>query len=230
MSRRGVSLRNAGLWGLLLLFLLVQLAFSRHVAPLREAIDEMPYPLTPTALKALAFGDDQFLFRALGLWLQDVGDGGGRLRPLRDYDYDRVVGWLQALDGLDDRAEYAHVLAARYFGAVTEPSRVAKIAEYFGHLSAADPPRYWPWLLWAAGKVRRLSGETDLAARLAHDIVSLRSTPDVPDWLPLVAIPLFRVAGDEAAARALESDHTLQDIRRKEVEQLKRALGDDHNR
>jgi hypothetical protein len=195
---------------------------------LRPAIEEMPPPLSRTALKVLALGDDEFLFRALTLWLQDVGDGGGRLRPLREYDYDRVVGWLKALDGLDERADYAHIVAARYFGALVDPesapSRVGKIAEYFRGLAEKDPARRWPWLVWAGVKVQTTVKDRRLAARLAGDLVALKGHPAVPDWLPLIAIRLYRLAGNEAAARALAADPALRDVRERAMRELSNEL------
>ncbi|HIJ63611.1 MAG TPA: hypothetical protein HPQ04_13030, partial [Rhodospirillaceae bacterium] len=134
--------------------LAAQLAFAHQVRGLRAAIEEMPYPLSDRALKFLAFGDDQFLFRGIARWLQDVGDGGGRLRPLRDYDYGRVVGWLEILDRLDGESDYGYSLAAHYFGAVTEDKKVKIIAEYLRGAAMARPARRWPWLVWAATHVR----------------------------------------------------------------------------
>lgn len=215
---------SALIWLLLAAFLSAQLIFAHAVKPLRPAIEEMPYPLGGMALKALAFGDDQFVFRAVARWLQDVGDGGGRMRPLRDYDYDRVVGWLRRLDSLDDRSDYAHVLAARYFGALVEPKagppRVKKIAEYLRQVALGDPAHRWSWLVWAAIAEQHMVKDRALGLTLANDAASLRGNAAVPAWLPLIAIPLYRLAGDEAAARALEADPALAEVRRQALAEL----------
>jgi hypothetical protein len=186
---------------------------------LRPAIEEIPPPFSPIVLKALALGDEEFLFRASSLWLQEVGDGGGRVRPLRDYDYDRVVGWLTVLDTINGRSDYAHTVAAHYFGALSDPQaaplRVGKIAEYFRRMAMGDPARHWPWLVWAGVKAQTTAKDPVLAARLADDFVSLKAAPGVPDWLPLIAIRLYQVAGNEPAARALAADPDLLDVRQR---------------
>ena len=88
VARRRIS----PIWLALGALLAAQIWFFEQTAGLRPAIEDMPPPPTETALKAIAFGDKEFLFRHLGRWLQGVGDGGGRLHPLRDFDYDDVVG------------------------------------------------------------------------------------------------------------------------------------------
>lgn len=216
-------------WIALFGFLGLQIGYSWVLLPLRPAFEEIPFPLSDVGLKGIALGDEQFLFRFLARWLQDVGDGGGRLRPLRDYDYDRVVGWLKSLDRLDDQSEYGHELAARYFGALTDPTsgpvRVGKIAAYFRELALADPARHWRWLVWAATRAHRFVKDRDLSERIANDLIGLRDNDQVPVWLPLLASPLYRFAGDLKAAQALESDPTMIERRRQGLNELGRSLG-----
>lgn len=225
----GLSKRLPLVWIPLIVFLLAQIGFSNAVRPLRPAIEEMPFPLSDLGLKAVALGDDQFLFRYLARWLQDVGDGGGRVRPLVDYDYDRVVGWLRALDHLDDRSDYSYLLAARYFGAVMDPiggpPRIRKIVEYFHELGFADPGRHWPWLVWAATKAHRVVKDKALCGTIADDLVALRANPDVPSWLPLLASPLYRFAGNVKAADMLDQDPKLMDIRHRDRLDLDKMQG-----
>jgi hypothetical protein len=211
-------------WLLLGLFLAAQLAFAQAARPLRPRIEEMPTPPSPLALKVLAFGDDQFLVRALDRWLQDVGDGGGRVRPLREYDYDRVVGWLKAADSLDAQSQYPYELATHYFGALSDPAtapqKVKTIVEYCRDAALADPPRRWEWLVWAAVKAQALVKDRPLAHQLAIDLAAMRDRAGVPPWLPLLAIPLYRFSGDLAAAQSLEADPGLADLRRRAVDDL----------
>ncbi len=223
----GRAVFNRPIWIFLALFLSGQVLFARIVAPLRSSIEEMPPPLGPVAMKALAFGDEEFLFRATARWLQDVGDGGGRIRPLRDYDYDRVVGWLRALDGIDNRSDYIYELAAHYFGAIGDPSgaptRVGKIVDYFCTAALAQPERRWPWMVWAAEKTRTVVKDPVLAGRMARDLMSLHGNPAVPPWLPLLAPPLYRIAGDEFAARSVEMLPDIMELKQKLSEELKKS-------
>ncbi len=206
------------LWVVLVGFLCAQIGYARVLVPLRPAIEEIPFPLGELGVKGIALGDEQFLFRFLARWLQEVGDGGGRVRPLKDYDYDRVVGWLKVLDRLDDQSNYSYWLAARYFGAVLEPNfgpeRVRKIVLYFRERAVADPARHWPGLVWAAARVRRVVKDRDLSGLIARDLVALRGDPRVPSWLPLLVPPLYRFAGEIEEAKALETDPEFAALRR----------------
>lgn len=202
MRRAGSSHRL--LWGLLLLCVAAQVWFTLGARTLRAAIEEMPPPPTDLALKAMAFGDDEFLFRHLGRWLEFVGDGGGRVRPLREYDYDRVVGWLQALDHFDSyRSDYTHFLAAQYFGEVNiDHDRVRKIVEYLRTVGLSDPVRNWKWLAWGAQKSRRLLKDPALVRQFAGDLQSPElASPAVPPWVHILPYRLYRALGDENAAR-----------------------------
>lgn len=214
-------------WLVLLAMLSAQVLFAVQMRDRRAAIEEMPYPLSGVALKFLAFGDDQFLFRAIARWLQDVGDGGGRVRPLKDYDYARVIGWLKVVDQLDARSDYGYSLAAHYFGAVSDIQKVGIVAEYFGQAAMADPAQRWPWLVWAAVHAVHQIKDPRLAASLVRDIVSLRGDPRVPDWLVLLAPGLYRTAGDPGAAAALERDHAYMDLKRGSAIELLKKL-DNH--
>lgn len=220
--------RHPMLWAVLVVLLAVQIGYAHSVGPLRPAIEEMPFPLSDPGLKGLALGDDQFLFRVLARWLQDVGDGGGRVRPLRDYDYDRVVGWLKGLDRLDDRSDYSVILAARYFGSVMDPDlgppRVRKIALYFRERALADPARRWPELVWAAERARRVVKDRQLSEMIAGDLIALRGNSQVPAWLPLLASPLYRFAGNIPAAEAIDTDPDLLNLQHEAVRELLKKL------
>lgn len=218
----------APLWAAILLLLGAQVLVSHHLKPLRPAIEEMPYPPSPLALKALALGDDQFLFRAEVSWLQGVGDGGGRLKPLRDYDYDRVVDWLRIVDGLDPQSRSLFEIGARYFGAISDPAtaplKLKPLAAYFLQVGMSDPAHRWPWLVWAAVKAQHTIHDPELAHQAADDLLSLRGAADSPYWLPLLAMPLFRVAGDPDRAAALAADPDMIRLRRRAFAELNGRL------
>jgi len=220
---------RAAVWILLVTALMVQVVLSVQLHGLRPAIEEMPPPPSPMAMKAVALGDDQFLYRVVTQWLEDVGDGGGRLRPLRDFDYDRVVAWLKLTDDLDPRSDAVFQLGSTYYGALTDPStaarKVARLVDYFERAGMADPAARWQWLSWAATRNQQLVKDPGLARRTAMDLLSLRTSPTAPSWLPLLAIPLLRVSGDNAEAEELISDPDMIERRRIAIEKLKQNEG-----
>jgi hypothetical protein len=225
------AVRGSTVWGLLLLLVAAQIWFAIGTRDLRAAIDEMPPAPSENALKAMAFGDDEFLFRHLTRWMEFVGDGGGRVRPLRDYDYDRVVDWLRTLDELDAyRSDMPHAIAARYFGEITSAvdpnhARVGKIVSYLELVGLHDPKRFWPWLVWDARLARKTIGDPDLMRTLAKDLQSpeLRSR-SIPAWVRLLPVELYQAAGDKQAAADALAKVTPED--KKEIEDDRRAMAE----
>lgn len=215
------------LWPALLLLLAAQVWFSRDMRDIRPAIDRMPPPPSETVLKGMAFGDDEFLYRATALWLQDIGEGGGRLKPLREIDYDRVVAWLQALDGLDPEAEFAHTVAAKEFGQVAiDPARVRKIVLYIRGIGLSDPPRRWAWLVWAAEMAEHALKDKELSRLMAGDFARITDRT-VPAWVRGLASPLYHFAGDDIAAKAarealIKSDPGFEEEREREIEVMRK--------
>jgi hypothetical protein len=223
------DLAGRPLWALILVFIAIQVWFATEFQGLRPAIEEMPPPPTDRALKAMALGDDEFLFRHFGRWLEFVGDGGGRVRPLRFYDYDRVVGWMQALDRLDaDRSDFVHFIAARYFGEITKAvdtdhQRVRKIVEYLRIVALSDPARRWQWMVWAADKARHDLNDPALVKAIAHDLQSPELVdPRVPAWVRVLPVRLYIFAGDLAAAHDAEAHISPRDAA--EVKAMKDQL------
>lgn len=221
-----MAVRRLPLWPALMAALLLQLGMGWLLRPLRPALDEMPPAPSPASLTALALGDTQFLFRLQTLWLQDFGDGGGRIKPLRDYDYDRVVAWLSGVDTLDPRSDMTFQLGSHYFGALTDPgsaaTKVGRIAGFFEQAAMAEPARRWPWLVWAATTIQHRVKDPFLARQTASDIMRLRGASGAPDWLPLLAIPLYATAGDQAESDRLAHDPAMLELRRRALEELHR--------
>lgn len=202
------------LWLPMALLLALQIWFSASSEHLRPAIEQMPPPPTETSLKALAFGDREFLYRYLGRWLQGVGDGGGRLLPLRDMNYDYVTGWLGALDALDDnRSEFVRSVGAYYFALVAiSPDRIGKVYDYILANALRDPQREWRWLLWNARIARFPLNDRARVVDLARRIAAMPRRDGVPAWIKLVAVRLYQFAGDEAAARSVVEHLSPQEL------------------
>ena len=218
------------LWAALIAALVAEILLNGTLRPLRPVIGELPPPPSAGSLAAQSLGDRQFLFRVNALWLQDFGDGGGRLKPLRDFDYTRIVGWLRAVDDLDRRSQAVFVLGTQFFGALTDPAsfreKVKLIADYFEQAGMADPAGRWPWLSWAASTIAHRVKDPALAQRTAEDILSLRDDKDVPDWLPLLSIPLLQLSGDWGAVNRLSADPDMIARRRRALETQRRMMGD----
>lgn len=172
----------------------------RHQRPAQEILPPVPSPLTA---KAMAFGDDQFLYRAFALQLQNAGDTGGRTTPLRDYDMEHVVGWLDALQALDARAHFHTALAVRYFANTPEDDGVRRLIEFVRRDVDMAPDRKWPWYPEAVAMARHRLKDMGFALELS------RKMRDYGKYLPVGYIWTLQIEpilladlgrADEAAA------------------------------
>ncbi len=134
----------------LILAALAQFALSHEIRGLQPSADVIPPAPSADAVKARAFGDDQFLYRQLAHDLQNFGDTGGRVTTMRDYDPDRVLAWLGVLDGLDSDAAYHLFLTVRYFAQTPDPAALRRLIEYVKDRVAQNPERH---AIWAADAI-----------------------------------------------------------------------------
>jgi hypothetical protein len=223
-AARSLALLWVCLAGLLMVLILV----GHHLRPLRSTVDQMPYPPSAAALKALSLGDDQFLFRAELAWLQEVGDGGGRLKPLKEFDYERVADWLRAIDRLDPQSDGVFQLGSTYFGAISDPAtapiQLPPLIDYYAEAAMADPAHRWHWLVWGAIKEQHVVRNRETADRLVDDLLATRASPGTPGWLPLLAAPLLRAVGEKERAVLLDADPDIVERRRLANEVLRERL------
>ena len=139
------------------------------VDPKRDYLAPAP---APAVQDALAFGDRQFLFRAFALEVQNAGDTGGRTVPVKNYDFDRVIGWLEVLDRLDPRSSFPVGMAGGYFGLSQRVEDVDPIVRFMMRSVAADPPLRWKALYDAIYLARHRLRNDDLALEAARELAA----------------------------------------------------------
>jgi hypothetical protein len=157
-----------------------------------------PLPIAP----AMALGDSQLFYRAAAFALQNMGDDGGRVTPLADYDYARLGAWLDLLDRLDPAARYAPTLAAYYFGQTPDPEGLRRIVAYLGRVGGRDPARNWRWLTHAAYLARHRLHDLPLALAVARHLARLPAG-EVPLWVRQMPAFVLAEVGEHEAARDL---------------------------
>jgi hypothetical protein len=157
-----------------------------------------PLPVAP----ALALGDSQLFYRAAAFALQNMGDEGGRVTPLADYDYKRLGDWLDLLDRLDPAARHAPTLAAYYFGQTPDPEGLRRIVAYLGRVGARDPARNWRWLTHAAWLARHRLHDLPLALAVARHLAGLPEGA-APLWVRQMPAFVLAEVGEHEAARDL---------------------------
>jgi hypothetical protein len=190
--------------GLILLAaaLLLHAALALHHRERRADWSGVPPPPPLLTAPALALGDPQLFYRAAAFALQNMGDGGGRVTPLADYDYARLGDWLDLLDRLDPEARYAPTLAAYYFGQTPDPDGLRRIVAYLSRVGARDPARNWRWLTHAAYLARHRLRDLPLALAIARNLAGL-SPDEVPLWVRQMPAFVLAEVGEREAARDL---------------------------
>jgi hypothetical protein len=124
--------------------------------------------------------------------------------PLADYDYKRLKGWFEALDGLDPISDYVAVLAAQYYGLTPKHEDIPNVIAYLRAHAAKDYAHNWRWLAHAVYLARHRMKDNALALEVARELAGL-PIPDLPPWTR--AMPAYALAdlGEKEAAIALLS-------------------------
>jgi hypothetical protein len=199
---------SPSIWPLALTLVVLALAHAgttwahRHLKPELTILDQPPSELLRTAL---AFGDGEFLYRAWFLDLQNAGDTGGRMTPMRDYNYDNVIAWLQSLQALDLHAQAHTYLAAHYFSLTPKLNDVRHIVEFINDDAQKLPQEKWAWFTQAAEiaevRLHDLPYAIELSERAATTDVS-----EIPAWVRLFPAVLLAKAGRYTEARTWVAD------------------------
>lgn len=151
---------------------------------------------------ALAFGDGQLFYRTVTFRLQNMGDEGGRVTPLEDYDYRRLTRWFRLLDDFDSRSRYLPVLVGHYFSQSQDAADVRAVIEYLREIAVREPARNWRWLAHAVYLARHRVGDMDLALELARELAAL-DVEGLPVWTRQMPAFVLAEVGEKEAARDL---------------------------
>ncbi len=185
-----------------LITLSLQAAFWWRTRDLQAGWEGVPPAPSSQVAKALALGDGQFLYRAATFVLQNMGDEGGRVTPLKDYDYQRLGQWFFLLDRFDPQSEYLPVLVGYYYSQSQNPDDVRVVISFLAHIAIRDPMRNWRWLAHAIYLARHKVGDMNLALSLAYRMAAI-SGPGIPIWARQMPAFVLAEVGEKEAARNL---------------------------
>lgn len=185
-----------------LITLSLQAAFWWRTRDLQAGWEGVPPAPSNQVAKALAMGDGQFLYRAATFVLQNMGDEGGRVTPLKDYDYQRLGQWFFLLDQFDPQSEYLPVLVGYYYSLSQNPDDIRIVISFLAHIAIRDPVRNWRWLAHAIYLARHRVGDMNLALSLAYRMAAIRG-PGIPIWAQQMPAFVLADVGEKEAARNL---------------------------
>ena len=180
----------------------LQGAFWWQTRELQAGWEGVPPAPSNQVAKALAMGDGQFLYRAATFVLQNMGDEGGRVTPLKDYDYQRLGQWFSLLDRFDPQSEFLPVLVGYYFSQSQNPDDVRIVISFLAHIAIRDPERNWRWLAHAIYLARHRVKDMNLALSLAYRMAAIKS-PGIPVWARQMPAFVLADVGEREAARDL---------------------------
>jgi hypothetical protein len=224
----------AWLWSALGVTLAGQLAWQTARAPGAPSAADLPPPPPPEALRLASFGEPEAAARVAMLYLQAFDLGGTNMRPYRELDYARLVGWLGAILELDPRSDYPLFSAARIYGEVADPARSRVVLDFVYQAFFRDPNRRWPWLAHAALLAKHRLGDLALARRYAAAIDRYTTAPDVPLWAKQMEIFILEDMNELEAAKimlgGLLESGTIRDpaelrFLRQRLEELEARIG-----
>jgi hypothetical protein len=202
---------------LLLVALVLQLAWSRHLPPQATSARALPPAPAYATVTAASLGETILASQWLALYLQAFDNQPGVSIPFRDLDYPRVIGWLELMQTLDPHAQYPLLMATRIYAQVPDPARQRLMLDFAYREFLAAPNQRWPWLAHAAIVAKHRLHDLPLALKYAQAIAQHATAPDVPHWAQQMPIFILADMGEIESAKVLLggllANHSLTDPR-----------------
>jgi hypothetical protein len=162
-------------------------------------------PPVPTKRGAImmTLGDPEFSYRFLAIALQNLGDVGRDITPLKDYNYQRLHQWFFLLHALDPISDHVPMIAAHYFGNTHVPKDAAVVVDYLRVAGTVPLPDKWRWLGHAAYLAQHRMYNLPLALQIAYQLQKLPNSADLPQWARQMPAFVLGKKGEKEAAREL---------------------------
>jgi hypothetical protein len=198
----------------------------------RAALPILPAQLSDTSIRALSLGDQQFLYRALVLQIQNAGDTGGRFTKMSDYNTREVVSWLGVLQRMDPRSSHYTALAVRYFSQIQQPENLRLLVDFVDKDVDVAPERKWSWQTQAVAMARDKVKDLEYALLLSRKMARFESfVPEGYMWMLQMEPVLLERLGRKAEAKVVmdkivsQSGARMNDIERTWTKEFYERLG-----
>ncbi|MCE9508033.1 MAG: hypothetical protein K8R48_06950 [Alphaproteobacteria bacterium] len=196
-----------------MLLLSLNLAFwgiSREVYSKWEGVPPVP---SRRGAVTMSLGDAEFSYRFLAITLQNLGDVGRDVTPLKNYDYEKLGKWFFLLHALDPASNHVPLIAAYYFGGTRVPKDVAVVVSYLSTVGQIPAGEKWRWLAHAAYLAQHRMNNPDLALKFAYKLVRMNRDEGVemPQWARQMPAFILKNRGDKQAAKELMENMLVSD-------------------
>ena len=195
-------------WLVFFILLSFQVIFWSESKEHRPAMEVVPAVPGELAVKAVSLGDSELLFRLLGIHLQNFGDTFGRFTALREYNFERLNGWFNLLDSLNDTSDYIPTLASYYFSQTQNTPDVSYVVDYLrGHSEHRINEKWW-WQAQAVYLANHKLNDSALALEISKPLLYAQ---DVPLWVNQLPAFIYESRGEFDAALSI-MDHIKENV------------------
>jgi hypothetical protein len=163
----GVFLLNLGLW-----------FYSSYKVPSWANVPPAPSNLS---VMTAFLGDKELAYRSLSIALQSFGNNTGQVQALKDYNYPNLGTWFDLADGLNPESNYVPFLAAYYFSANQDPSKLMPVINYLRRVGTYPYEDKWRYLGQAVFLAKHKIRDTELSLQLADELAKTYK-PGMPAW------------------------------------------------
>lgn len=186
---------------LLVFFLILALNVSLWLGVKTVRVKWNNVPPVPDKTSALwtGLGDEQFAYRIYGLFIQNMGDTGGRVISLNDYNYEDLSGWFMLEHQLDPRSDFAPFLAGYFFGNIRDPEKLRHLVDYLEVAVGDGQGQKWRFLAQAVFLARFKMEDLDRALELANKLSEI-DNPDMAPWARQMPAFVLNAQGEKEAA------------------------------
>ncbi len=188
-----------------------------------------PVP-TKNGAKIMTLGDEQFSYRFGAMTLQNLGNSGGRVTAIKDYDYSKLGEWFWLLHGLDPASNHVPMMAAYYFGGTQVPEDVAVVVKYLAAVGQNPVGNKGRWLTHPFFRARHRMENPSLALDLAYILSRMQPIGDVmPAWARQMPAFVLADRGEKESARKIMEEilMTATDMHPNEVNFMREYLTKD---
>lgn len=161
-------------------------------------------PPVPSMLSATSptLGDTQFASRVISIMIQNLGNTGGRITPIKNYDFEKLGEWFMLHHSLDSHSDIVPYMAAHYFSASQDPTKIRPVIDYLRVAGNSAEGEKWRWLAQAAYLSRFKLKDLDLALEIAQEL-SVLPNDNVPEWARHLTVNVLNQRGEKEAALQL---------------------------
>lgn len=158
-------------------------------------------PPVPKADRAgmLSLGDNQIMYRAYAMMLQNLGSTGGRKISFKDYDFEHLKEWFLLEDSLDPVSDAIPMLAAYYYGAVNNNEKLNYVLDYLSIVGQRPEGEKFRWLGHAVYLARHQQQDNEKALELAYKLAANKD-PNLSDWAKQMPAFVLQAQGETELA------------------------------